>query len=302
MGVAGFFSRTYYALLFRKRARTLLFEHDKNVDFSLYDTDWKQWYADPIVFKHEGTEWLFVEKMDMLKRKGTIAVAKINENGIGEFTEVLEESFHLSYPLVFSKNGNIYMIPESANEKAIYLYKCVDFPYQWRREYILLQGRYFADTNVIDYNGHWYLLTGEMDPKVGSRTKLTIYNADNIEYGKLSIMSNNQFDFAYNSRGAGSIINHNGKIIRPTQVGDEKRYGIGMNFYSIHINENYKEELINSFSYNRISLLENVKLTGTHTYCLSENFEIIDVQYTRRAHPAIILSFIIRKLKKLVQG
>ena len=295
MKLSDIYKRTYYAILLHKRSGKLLYEHSDVVDFEMYESNWMQWYADPVVFKYKDKEWLFAEKMNMLNRKGTIAVAEINENGVGDFKEVLEEDFHLSYPIVFYKNGNVYMIPESAKQKAIYLYKCIQFPYRWEKRMTLLDGDYYADTNVLNWKNHWYLITGKMDPLIGARTQLQIFDADYIEEGRLNVLNTNQFKYSYNSRGAGNIIIEKDSIIRPTQVGDSQHYGIGMHFYNVSINEKYCEEIINKFGCERIRLNKSVNLTGTHTYSLSDRYEIIDIQYTRLAHPAVIFSTIIRK-------
>ena len=298
MKFTNIFKRTYYAILFHKRTNKLLFEHNETVDFDIYKSDWKTWYADPTVFKYEGKEWLFVEKMDMMKRKGSIAVAQINEEGIGLFREVLNEDFHLSYPIVFKKDNNVYMIPESAKEKAVYLYKCTEFPYRWEKQRALLKDNYYADTNVLFYNNHWYLITGEMDPLVGSRTRLHIYNADLMEEGTLKeLFTEQRFKYSYISRGAGNILYIDNKIIRPTQVGDSQHYGKGINFCNVIFGNRYSERVINKFDCDRVKLSGNVKLTGTHTYGLSDNFEIIDIQFSVIAHPIIVISTLIRKIK-----
>ena len=52
---------------------------------------------------------------------------------------MIEEDFHLSFPYIFEHKKNIYMIPESAQNQDIRLYKCTNFPYSWQLEKVLIK-------------------------------------------------------------------------------------------------------------------------------------------------------------------
>ena len=59
---------------------------------------------------------------------GFISVIKINNEGeISTPTPVLNKDYHLAYPFLFEDNNDYYLIPESAENNKISLYKCVSF-------------------------------------------------------------------------------------------------------------------------------------------------------------------------------
>ena len=48
-------------------------------------------------------------------------------------TIVLEKDYHLSYPFLFEDNDELFMIPETATNKTIELYKCEEFKMDFRK-------------------------------------------------------------------------------------------------------------------------------------------------------------------------
>ena len=59
--------------------------------------------------------------MDRIRHKGLISVSKYENGEFGKFQDVLEEKFHLSYPMIFRKDDSIYMIPETADSGKVIL-------------------------------------------------------------------------------------------------------------------------------------------------------------------------------------
>ena len=90
--------------------------------------------ADPFVLEHEGSDYIFVEDFFFNDNKGRISVIRIDKDKYEFLDVILEESFHLSFPFVFKEGESIYMIPESHENHDIRLYKCLDFPYNWKLE------------------------------------------------------------------------------------------------------------------------------------------------------------------------
>jgi hypothetical protein len=70
---------------------------------------------------------------------------------------VLKEPFHLSYPQVFGYHGKIFMIPESAASKSVWLYRAAEFPKRWVKEKILLN-EVLVDTSLIIRSDGLYLM------------------------------------------------------------------------------------------------------------------------------------------------
>jgi hypothetical protein len=52
----------------------------------------------------------------------------------GEPFAVLERSYHLSYPFIFRWGSDIFMIPETSDNRTVEVYRAVEFPGKWELE------------------------------------------------------------------------------------------------------------------------------------------------------------------------
>lgn len=291
---------TTYGVAYRelKDGKALLFESEEKQVFTLLKNTWRYWYADPLVFTYKGEEWLFAEKMDRLTRRGCIAAAPINGSAIGEFQEVFHETYHLSYPMIFEKGGKIYMIPESTAGKCVKLYECIHFPDRWEYKLTLFDNVLYADTTVVFSENRWYLVTGKMDPKIGSKVKPLVFAADNIEKGELiAFEGNRESAFSFVQRGAGNFFSYQGSLIRPIQCGNETEYGKYLRFTKALPENIAAEKEIAKIQTNQISGKTKKTPCGIHTYALSRNLEIIDLKFEQNANIPVVLSKIGRKIR-----
>src|SRR5204862_6039543 len=79
--------------------------------------------ADPFVATREGDTVIFVEDFDFASGKGAISALRLLPAGRYELIpNVIEESFHLSFPYLFEYAGELYMVPESQAALGIRLY------------------------------------------------------------------------------------------------------------------------------------------------------------------------------------
>eukprot|EP01097_Dermamoeba_algensis_P006796 TRINITY_DN4234_c0_g1_i1.p1 TRINITY_DN4234_c0_g1~~TRINITY_DN4234_c0_g1_i1.p1 ORF type:complete len:270 (+),score=33.06 TRINITY_DN4234_c0_g1_i1:436-1245(+) len=129
--------------------------------------------------------------------------------------QVLEESFHLSYPFVFHDGGDIYMIPETYQAKSVRLYRAEQFPYKWKFVTTLLSGEPYVDTIILKEEEEYFLFT------LASGGKLRLFYSKSllgewIEHPESPIIKNNN----RMSRLAGRIVKtHDKKIYRFAQDG-----------------------------------------------------------------------------------
>jgi hypothetical protein len=80
--------------------------------FNLLRDDGRRYYADPAVFRHQGQYYLFMEEYPLQTGKGVISVSKMGENGLfGIPGVIMEGAGHLSYPMIFEDDGQIFMVP-----------------------------------------------------------------------------------------------------------------------------------------------------------------------------------------------
>jgi hypothetical protein len=87
-----------------------------------------RFYADPFPYTFGGKTFVFVEEFDHRDGKGAISAIPFDERGqIGPAKSVLSEPWHLSYPFLFEYRGEVWMIPESSEDKKISLYRADPF-------------------------------------------------------------------------------------------------------------------------------------------------------------------------------
>ena len=135
-----------------------------------------EFVADPFMIKGKKVWYMFFEVLNADDNQGDIGLAT-SEDGIRWRYKkiVLNEPFHLSYPYVFAWRGEYYLIPESAHDYSIRLYKATDFPYRWKFIGKLLKGIY-KDPSVIFYNNKWYLFADSSF----KNDLLRLYYSDNL--------------------------------------------------------------------------------------------------------------------------
>src|SRR6185503_2933906 len=99
-----------------------------------------RFWADPIVCATGDAHYVFLEELLYADGKGRIAVATLTPDGSFSTPQVvLERPYHLSYPFLLRWIGELYMIPESAQNKTIDAYRCVRFPDEWVLDRTLMQ-------------------------------------------------------------------------------------------------------------------------------------------------------------------
>jgi hypothetical protein len=94
-----------------------------------------------------------------MNNKGVLSVFLLQGECFVKLGICLEEPFHLSFPNVFSDEGEIYMLPESSENRDIRLYKAMDFPLRWKLEVVLMNNVSAVDSLIYKHENMYYLLT-----------------------------------------------------------------------------------------------------------------------------------------------
>ena len=116
-----------------------------------------EFVADPFMIRSDNEWYMFFEVMN---QRGEIGLAQSTDARHWKYQKiVLREPFHLSYPYVFTLEGECYMIPEANQTNSVRLYKATDFPSQWSFVNTLLQGYRFTDTSVVYFQDTWWMFT-----------------------------------------------------------------------------------------------------------------------------------------------
>ena len=242
-------------------------------DFKVLKADKRYWFADPFLFKKDGLIYLFVEMFDNKTEKGLIGVSEWDGRQFSRPRVVLEEEFHLSYPYVFERGGEVYMMPETMQAGCIQLYRAVSFPDKWEKDSVLLEIKDAVDTVIMDN----CLLTSVIDSLQEKTTHLELYDLSTGEACPCSPI--NKPDSL--TRGAGRPINHKGVALRPAQNSTGGDYGKGVIFYKYDLRDGiYAEEEYSQITAENIRA-EGLSVRGLHTYARCDDIEIVDLKAVR---------------------
>ena len=132
--------------------------------------------ADPFVVR-DGVEFLmFLEVVGKVDGKGRIALARSPDGLSWSYDRVvLEEPYHLSFPMTFACESEWYMLPESHQAGCVQLYRAARFPEGWSVRATLLDG-VFADVSIHRTDSGWWLFAGELGNDV-----LRLFHAERID-------------------------------------------------------------------------------------------------------------------------
>ena len=259
-----------WQIAYRKRTDKSDFYEDSFI--KIPNTD-RYWFADPMLFADNGNTYLFVEAFDKKTYKGNIGFFTIQNNKVSDFELLIDNNFHMSYPMVWRSEQNEYfMIPESEENGTVDLYQSEAFPRRWKRLKTLVAGVHYADTTLLDLNGKKYLFTYH-DKKVS--WELLIYEFD-AKSKSVSLIQTLSYD-KNACRPAGKFfIDEKGRLCRPVQ-NCQKGYGNGIFIYEVKFDgEKFSEQVISEFDNSKIKIDGVCGVDNFHTYTMTDEYEVID--------------------------
>ncbi len=240
------------------------------------DRDW----ADPFPVSANGRYYIFFEEVPFATRKGHIAMIEVDRAGRWSApVKVLERDYHLSYPFLFEHEGALYMVPESARNRTVELWRCVDFPGEWRRETNLLEGVRCVDATLHRAADRWWMFANCAAGE--SRLfddELCLFSAERLggewqPHAKNPVKSDPRC-----SRPAGRLFTKHGSLYRPAQV-CVPRYGAGLSIHRVvKLNgQEYAERQVE-----RIVPPAASGLLGLHTMNHAGDLAVVDAFVRRR--------------------
>jgi hypothetical protein len=235
-----------------------------------------RFYADPFVIDKGDMTYVFFEDCSYRSGKAVISFVEINAAGQCSSPEVaLEESFHLAYPCLFQSENEIYLLPETKNNRTVQLYQATDFPRHWRLSHVLFNDVSAVDSSLLRHDGKFWLFSsglGSADPWVDWDSQLFLFFADSLLGPWKAHPGNPIAADVRNCRCAGQIIRWGDRLVRPAQDCSTV-YGHTVFFNQINIlsETDYHETPIGTISSHWV--LNN---RGTHTYNRSDKYEVLD--------------------------
>jgi hypothetical protein len=239
------------------------------------DRDW----ADPFVLEQGGRHYVFFEELPYGTGRAHISVMEIRRDGThSEPVPVLERDYHLSYPFLLRHEGALYMVPETARNGTVELWRCTDFPRRWKLERVLLEGVRCVDATLHQAHGRWWLFANAAPG--GSRVfddELHIFHAEKLTGEWKPHPRNPVKSDARSARPAGQLFWRNGALYRPAQI-CVPRYGAGLSINRVLrlSPRDYAERQVQ-----RILPAANSGLLGLHTVNRAGYLTVIDA-FTRR--------------------
>jgi len=234
--------------------------------------DGQRFYADPFLVSSEGRQWLFVEEFDYRAGKGVISCSEVSGRSVGFFQKVLERPYHLSYPVVFQHETNVYMMPETGGNRSLELYRAISFPTEWALTKVLLSDIEVYDATFLRYQERWWIFAAIAHRGGSAQDELAIFYSDRLEGPWEPHAANPVKSDCRSARPAGHFIQNNGRLMRPAQ-NCERTYGSGLVWLEIvELTPNrFSEKLIAQWNGSDVLNSE-----GIHTFNSLNDMAVLD--------------------------
>jgi len=263
--------RTRWFIGIRRRSEDRSF--DDTSGYRLLPCPEDRFYADPFLVEKDGKTFLFLEDFRYREGRAVLSYCELGADGTpGVPVEVLRRPYHLSYPYVFEHEGEMYMIPETKENRRVELYRATNFPAEWTFESVLLNDVHVVDATVQKIDGRFWMFAGVSDGRYSNSDELCLFYADSLKGPWTPHPANPVCSDVRRSRPAGLLFYDEGRLVRPSQDCG-KAYGYALVFSEVvTLNEEKFEERV----LRRIEPGMVKHCIGTHTYNRTKQFEVID--------------------------
>ena len=228
--------------------------------------------ADPFLIRREGRTFLFVEEIVTATSRGHLSACEVLPGGLAPFVQVLRKPFHVSYPCVLELDGEVFLLPETAENRTVELYRAEEFPRRWQLVKEYQTGIVLVDTTPFFHQGVWYFFTSTVDEITGCWLETWLFYSDRLDGAWRYHPRNPICSDARRARSAGHLLHRHGQLIRPAQD-CTVRYG-----YAITLNEvlalsptEYEERLAEVILPNWMP-----GIFASHTLNALDDIEVID--------------------------
>jgi hypothetical protein len=235
-----------------------------------------RFYADPFLIERNGRNYIFFEDYKFTSRKGMISCCEVDAEGnCSKPYVVLERRYHLSYPFLFTWQGEFYMIPETRDNGTIEMYRARNFPEAWVQEAILMSDVAATDSTLLQYHDKWWLFTAGMLEHASPNETLWLFFAESPMGPWTAHPKNPIVSDPCRARPAGCLFLDNGELIRPGQD-CSRGYGYATNLYRVSVlsETDYQESEVASIVPDQIP-----GGSGIHTFNQNAEFRVIDCKF-----------------------
>ncbi len=178
-----------------------------------------RFWADPFPLVVRGRHYIFFEELPFASSKAHISVIEVDREGrASQPVRVLERDYHLSYPFLVEDEGELYMIPETGHNRAVEIYRCVEFPRRWKLEKTLVRDVWCADATLHRAGERWWMFAtigfdgGEVNDE------LHLFSADRLLGDWKPHRRNPVKSDVRSARPAGRLFRDGDRLLRPSQI------------------------------------------------------------------------------------
>jgi hypothetical protein len=234
-----------------------------------------RFFADPFVISHGGSNYILFEDFDYRRQRGKISFITVSDTATASsVATALELDHHMSYPFTFKWNDQIFMIPETGQQRVVQLFRAIEFPTRWQFIGNLLTGWQAFDATLFEHDRSWFMFVNVSESGGWTCDELFLFVAE-APVGPWRPHPKNPIKSDVRSaRPAGNILTHNGRLLRPAQD-CSGTYGRAIVFSEIHTltTSDYEERVVGS-----IEPTWAKGITGTHTFSTNGVFDAIDAK------------------------
>jgi hypothetical protein len=230
-------------------------------------------WADPFAIERDGRYYIFFEELTFARGKGHISVIEVTRNGErSPASKVLERDYHLSYPCLLEHDGELFMVPESLQNRTVELYRCVRFPDRWELEQPLLRDARAADATLYQQDGYWWMFVTVGIAGAEVYDELHLFRAERLQGPWHPHRANPVKADVRGARSAGHLFLRDGRLYRPAQI-CAPLYGSGLAIHEVlELSPNgYLER-----EERRILPAPGERLLGLHTWNRASDLCVID--------------------------
>jgi hypothetical protein len=172
--------------------------------------------ADPFGAAVDGRTWALVERFDGASARGRIEAFEIADGAWCEPGVVaMTADAHMSFPFLLRDGDSLYCVPEVLGQRAVTLYRALEWPSRFAKAAVLLEAFDAVDTVIVRHGGRWWLFCTDLrEPR---HHRLHAFYADRLE-GPYAAHARNPVKIDPRSAGcAGTPFVVDGVLYRPAQ-------------------------------------------------------------------------------------
>ncbi|HUI98778.1 MAG TPA: hypothetical protein VLY46_01005, partial [Usitatibacter sp.] len=178
-----------------------------------------RFWADPFPIEVNGRHYVFFEELPFAAGKAHISVVEVDRSGrVSEPAPALVRDYHLSYPFLVQEGGALYMIPETAHNRTVEAYRCIEFPYKWKLARVLLPDVWCADATLHRTGDGWWMFASFGADGGEVNDELRAFRSERLLGEWKPHRSNPVKSDVRGARPAGRLFRHGDALYRPGQI------------------------------------------------------------------------------------